>query len=60
MDASERRHLHHYLGTWRAFVIAALPFMLGSVLFARISMAPTFDRRVLPVARWLGLHEERI
>lgn len=31
MDASERRHLHDFLGTWRAFAIAALPAMLGSV-----------------------------
>lgn len=31
MDASERRHLQDFLGTWRAFAVAALPSMLGSV-----------------------------
>ena len=31
MDASERRHLQDFLDTWRAFAVAALPSMLGSV-----------------------------
>lgn len=31
MDASAGRHLHDFLGTWRAFAVAAVPAMLGSV-----------------------------
>ncbi|MFZ9904711.1 MAG: hypothetical protein ACO3GE_04845, partial [Steroidobacteraceae bacterium] len=31
MDASERRHLQEFMGTWRAFAVAAVPSMLGSV-----------------------------
>ncbi len=31
MDASERRHFYDFLGTWRAFAVAAVPSMLGSV-----------------------------
>lgn len=31
MDASAGRHLHDFLGTWRAFMVAAVPAMLGSV-----------------------------
>lgn len=31
MDVSERRHFDEFLGTWRAFAVAAVPSMLGSV-----------------------------
>ena len=31
MDTSEQRHLRDFLGTWRAFAVAAVPSMLGSV-----------------------------